>query len=40
VTAAAVATGAVLGVASAGVSRLRQHRSELDAVERESTGDK
>jgi hydrogenase small subunit len=31
--AAAVAAGAVLGVASAGVSRLRQHRSEQDAAE-------
>ena len=28
---AAAAAGAVLGVASAGVSRLRQHRSEQDA---------
>jgi len=31
---AAVAAGAVLGVASAGVSRLRQHRSEQDAADR------
>jgi hydrogenase small subunit len=38
-TAAAAAAGAVLGGASAGVSRLRQHRSEQDAVERESKGE-
>jgi len=37
-TAAAAATGAVLGAASAGVSRLRQHRSEQDAIDRESKG--
>jgi hydrogenase small subunit len=33
--AAAVAAGTVLGVASAGASRLRQHRSEQDAVDRD-----
>jgi hypothetical protein len=38
-TAAAAAAGAVLGGASAGVSRLRQHRSEQDAVERDSKGE-
>ena len=38
-TASAVAAGAVIGVASAGVSRLRQHRSEQNADERESNGD-
>jgi hydrogenase small subunit len=35
VAGAAVAAGAVLGVASAGVSRLRQHRSEQDAADRD-----
>jgi hydrogenase small subunit len=37
--AAAAAAGAVLGVASAGVSRLRQHRRAQDANEPESNGD-
>src|ERR1700691_1565146 len=38
VVAGAAAAGAVLGTASAGVSRLRQHRSERDAIDRDSKG--
>lgn len=39
VTATAAAAGAVIGAASAGVSRLRQHRSEQHGIGRESKGD-
>jgi hypothetical protein len=38
VAAAAVVTGGALGVGSAGVSRMRQRRSEQDAIDRKSDG--